>query len=161
MVWLGDGMRLSRKADYALRVMFTLVDRWGQGPVSMTALAKKNDVPKRFLEHIMLDLKSKGWVDSSPGRAGGYFLAVPPEKITLGQIVRHFDGALAPVGCVSLTDPQPCSQSTSCRFRRVMLDIRNLTARHMDTETLAKVAAGQPVGEAELLTLGFTGGEGI
>jgi Rrf2 family protein len=154
-------MRLSRKADYALRVMFTLVDGWGQGPVSMTTLAKTNDVPKRFLEHIMLDLKSKGWVESSPGRAGGYFLAVPPEEITLGQIVRHFDGILAPVGCVSLSDPQPCSQSASCRFRRVMLEIRNLTARHMDTATLAQVAGGQPVAETELLKLGFTGGGGI
>ena len=64
-------MRVSRKADYALRVLFALVDRWGQGPVSKTTLARANDVPKRFLEHIMLDLKAQGWVASSPGRAGG------------------------------------------------------------------------------------------
>ena len=50
-------MKLSKKTDYALRVLFTLVEHWGQGPVSMTTLARRNDVPKRFLEHIMLELK--------------------------------------------------------------------------------------------------------
>lgn len=154
-------MRVSRKADYALRVLFALVDRWGQGPVSMTTLARAHDVPKRFLEHIMLDLKSQGWVASSPGRAGGYVLARPPEAITLGQVVRYFDGVLAPIGCVSVSDPQPCSQAVTCRFRRVLLEVRNLTARHMDGATLAAVAAGRPVGSAELIDLGFTAGDGI
>ena len=62
----------------------------------MNELARTNDVPKKFLEHIMLDLKSQGWVTSSPGRTGGYVLSLPPERITLGQVVRHFDGILAP-----------------------------------------------------------------
>ena len=98
-------MKLSRKADYALRVLFTLVDRWGTGPVSMNELARRNDVPKRFLEHIMLDLKSQGWVASTPGRKGGYILAQSPERITMGQVVRFFDGVMAPIGCISVTRP--------------------------------------------------------
>jgi Rrf2 family protein len=121
-------MKLSRKTDYALRVLFTLVERWGQSQISMTELARRNDVPKRFLEHIMLDLKEQGWVASSPGCKGGYVLARPPEQVTMGQIVRHFDGVLAPIGCVSVSDYQPCSQSPTCRFRRVLLEVRNLTA---------------------------------
>ena len=60
-----------------------------------------------------------------------------------------------------MTDPQPCSQAATCRFRRVLLEVRNLTAQHMDGATLAAVAAGQPVGSAELIDLGFTGGDGI
>ena len=64
-------MKLSKKTDYALRALFSLVERWGDGPVSMTQLARENDVPKRFLEHIMLDLKEQGWVASSPGAKRG------------------------------------------------------------------------------------------
>jgi Rrf2 family protein len=154
-------MKLSRKADYALRVLFTLVDRWGQGPISMNELAKKNDVPKRFLEHIMLDLKSQGWVDSSTGRAGGYYLAKSPERITLGQVVRHFDGILAPIGCVSISNFETCSQAASCRFRRVLLEIRNLTASHMDNATLAQVARNEIVTDREVFNLELIGGDGI
>jgi Rrf2 family protein len=154
-------VKLSRKADYALRVLFTLVDRRGEGPISMTALAKQNDVPKRFLEHIMLDLKSQGWVESTPGRTGGYALACPPEEVTLGQVVRFFDGVIAPVGCVSVTNFEGCSQAATCRFRRILLDIRNLTAAHLDNATLAQVARNKPVSEREVLSLELIGGDGI
>jgi Rrf2 family protein len=154
-------MRLSRKTDYALRVLMTLVDRWGQGPISMSELARINDVPKKFLEHIMLDLKSQKWVESSPGRMGGYVLSLPPERITLGQVVRYFDGILAPVGCVSQSQPEACSQSATCRFRRVLLDIRNVTAARMDNATLAQVARNEPVADREVLSLELTGGDGI
>ena len=154
-------MKLSRKADYALRVLFTLVEQFGKGPVSLSNLAKKNDVSKRFLEHIMLDLKSQGWVDSTPGRFGGYVLVRSPEQITLGQVVRHFDGVLAPVGCVSISNFEGCSQSATCRFRRVMLEIRNLTAAHMDNATLARVARNEPVADREVFSLELVGGDGI
>ncbi len=154
-------MRLSRKADYALRVLFTLVDQYGQGPVSMNALARANDVPKRFLEHIMLDLKSQGWVASSPGRKGGYELAQPPERITMGQVIRHFDGVMAPIGCVSVTRHEPCSQERHCRFRRVLLEVRNMTVQYLDNATLAWVAALAPVSTAEVFALELVGGDGI
>src|SRR6188474_22480 len=103
-------MKLSRKSDYALRALFTLVDRYGQGPVSIRELAELNDVPKRFLEQIMLELKAKGWVRSLAGRDGGFILGVPPEDLTMGQVVRFFEGNLAPINCVSATHYEPCSQ---------------------------------------------------
>lgn len=154
-------MRLSKKADYALRALFALLDRRGLGPVSMNALAKQNDVPKRFLEHIMLDLKSQGWVESSPGRNGGYVLAQPPERITMGQVIRFFDGVLAPVGCVSISGYEPCSQAGTCRFRRVLLEVRNMTVQHMDNATLAQVAGHRPVNDEEVFSMEFTAGDGI
>ena len=154
-------MWLSRKTDYALRILFALVERWGTGPASIAQLAAENDVPKSFLEHIVLDLKEQGWVESLPGRKGGYILALPPERITLGQVVRHFDGIMAPIGCVSVTRNEPCSQAPRCRFRRVLLEIRNLTARHMDNATLAQVALNTPVADQEVFAQEFTGGDGI
>jgi len=154
-------MKLSKKADYALRVLFDLVERAGEGPVSMNELAKRNDVPKSFLEHIMLDLKGQGWVESTPGRKGGYVLAQDPERITMGQVVRHFDGLMAPIGCVSVARHEPCSQAPNCRFRRVLLEVRNQTAQYMDNATLARVALNKPVSDQEVFTLEFTGGDGI
>lgn len=118
-------MRISKKTDYALRALFTLVDHYGNGPIPIRELARRNDVPKRFLEQIMLDLKAQGWVKSLAGIRGGYVLAKKPEKITMGEVVRHFDGILAPIGCVSVTGYERCSQEPVCKFRRIFLDARN------------------------------------
>jgi Rrf2 family protein len=82
----------------------------------IVAQSAPNDVPKRFLEHIMLDLKEQGWVASSPGCKGGYVLARPPDQITMGRVVRYFDGLLAPIGCASVTHYEPCSQSLPAGF---------------------------------------------
>ncbi len=153
-------MRVSKRTDYALRAMFTLVDHYGGQPIPIRELARRNDVPKRFLEQIMLALKSQGWVDSSAGIRGGYFLAKNPDKITMGQIVRHFDGILAPIDCVSVTGYQRCSQESVCRFRRVFYEARNYVASLMDRTTLAEVAKGLPVSKKEV-SAGFIGGEGI
>lgn len=153
-------MRVSRKTDYALRALFTLVDHYGGVPIPIRELARRNDVPKRFLEQIMLALKAQGWVDSTAGIRGGYFLAKSPAKITMGEVVRHFDGILAPIDCVSVTGYQRCSQEPVCRFRRVFLDARNYVASAMDRATLAQVAKGLPVSRYEV-SAGFIGGEGI
>lgn len=154
-------MRLSKKTDYALRVLFTLVDHYGSVPIPIRELARRNDVPKKFLEQIMLAMKGQGWVDSAPGLRGGYVLAKSPHKITMGEVVRHFDGILAPIECVSVTGYKRCSQEPLCRFRRVFLDARNYVAGLMDRATLADVARGAPVSKPEVFAEGFAGGEGI
>ena len=153
-------MRVSKRTDYALRALFTLVDHFGGSPIPIRELARRNDVPKRFLEQIMLTLKSQGWVDSTPGIRGGYILAKNPAKITMGEIVRHFDGILAPIDCVSVTGYVRCSQESVCRFRRIFFNARNYVAGIMDQATLADVAKGLPLSTQEVTT-GFIGGEGI
>lgn len=153
-------MRVSKKTDYALRALFTLVDHYGGSPIPIRELARRNDVPKRFLEQIMLDLKSKGWVDSTAGSRGGYYLAKGPHQITMGEVVRHFDGILAPIGCVSVTGYERCSQETVCRFRRVFLNARNYVAKVMDESSLADVAKGALVSTQEVTTT-FAEGDGI
>ena len=153
-------MRVSKRTDYALRALFTLVDHFGGAPIPIRELARRNDVPKRFLEQIMLHLKAQGWVDSVAGIRGGYLLAKSPAKITMGEVVRHFDGILAPIHCVSVTDYKRCSQEPVCRFRRVFLDARNYVAGVMDKATLAEIAKGSPVSKQEI-SGSFTGGEGI
>jgi Rrf2 family protein len=151
-------MQLSMRTDYALRALFTLVEHHGGKPIPIGELARRNDVPKRFLEHIMLDLKARGWVESLPGKRGGYMLKKNPAKITMGEVVRHFDGYLAPIACVSVTDYKRCSQESVCRFRRVLLQARNMVAELMDVTTLADVLRGAPVADLEIAGLN---GDGI
>jgi Rrf2 family protein len=153
-------MRVSRKTDYALRALFTLVEHYGGGPIPIRELARRNDVPKRFLEQIMLDLKSQGWVDSLPGVRGGYILGKGPDKITMGEVVRYFDGILAPIDCVSVTGYKRCSQEPVCRFRRVFFEARNYVAALMDRSTLADVAKRNPLAPGEMVTQ-FSAGSGI
>lgn len=153
-------MWVSKKTDYALRALFTLVDNVGGLPIPIRELARRNDVPKRFLEQIMLDLKTQGWVSSVAGIRGGYVLAKSPAKITMGEVVRHFDGILAPIECVSVAGYKRCSQEPVCRFRRVFLDVRNYVAGVMDRSTLADVAKRSPVSRQEV-SGSFSGGEGI
>jgi Rrf2 family protein len=154
-------MKISKKSDYALRVLMTLVENYGREPISIRELADRNAVPKRFLEHIMLDLKSQGWVSSLPGKSGGYVLAQRPDEIRMGQVVRYFDGLIAPISCVSVAQYERCSQEPVCHFRRVFLDVRNTTARLMDDTTLAVAFAGSPVQQQEVFDEALVGGAGI
>lgn len=109
----------------------------------------------------MLDLKSKGWVTSVAGASGGYHLARPADKITMGEVVRHFDGILSPISCVSVTGYERCSQEPICRFRRVFLDVRNYVVKVMDAATLAEVFLGKPVQKQEVFAEDLIGGAGI
>lgn len=154
-------MRVSKKTDYALRALFTLVEHFGRGPIPIRELSRRNDVPKKFLEQILLAMKKRGWVESLPGLRGGYVLAKTPDRITMGEVVRHFDGILAPIACVSTSGYKRCSQEPVCRFRRVFLNVRNYVATLLDHATLADVAKGTPVTRPEVFTLEFAGGEGI
>ena len=154
-------MRLSKRTDYALRAVFTLAGAYGGQPISVRELAARNDIPKRFLEQIMLDLKSRGWVDSEAGIRGGYLLAKRPEEITMGEIVRHFDGVLAPIGCVSLNAYEACSQEAVCRFRGVMLDVRNVVAGMMDRSSLADVMKRRIPPNREVFNELYIDGAGI
>jgi len=106
----------------------------------------------------MLDLKERGWVKSVAGKRGGYLLKKNPAEITMGEVVRHFDGYLAPIACVSVTDYKRCTQESVCRFRRVLLRARNMVAELMDETTLHDVLQGAPVVLSEVTGLH---GEGI
>jgi len=154
-------MKLSKRTDYALRAIFTLVEEYPGKPISIRELARVNRVPKRFLEQILLDMKTQGWIESYAGKFGGYRLARDPSGITMGEIVRFFDGILAPIGCVSISKHEPCTQARVCRFRRLMLRVRNVVADIMDKTTLANLYAESIVASDELMNQKFFGGEGI
>ncbi len=142
-------MKISKKTDYALRALVFLAIEPGK-LFSIRHIAEENDIPKRFLEHIMLDLKDAGWVKGVPGRDGGYHLLVDPAKLTIGKVVRFYDSMLAPIACVSSCEYEKCSQEQSCHFRRFFLDIRNHIAHMLDRVTIKDLAGFDPVNEEEL-----------
>ena len=116
-------MKLSRKSDYALRALFGLVANVGKPPVSIRELAETHDVPKRFLEQIMLELKGRGWVRSVAGRDGGFVLADGRMKSRWETVVRHFDGVLA-------RRSPACRLRTTSRAAGTRLPIPTRAARH-------------------------------
>lgn len=128
---------------------------------SIRKLAEINDIPRRFLEHIMLDLKNQGWVKAVTGRDGGYTLAVKPNELAVGTIVRYFDEMLAPIECVSVKAYSKCSQENKCKFRRLFLNLRNLAVSTLDGTTLADLLEFEPVNAQELKKSGFANGDGI
>src|SRR5690606_19559231 len=91
---------LSSRSKYAIHSLIYLAHRYGQGLVAIRDIAQAEEIPRKFLEAILLDLKGDGILSSRPGPSGGYALRVPPEKLTLGQIVRILEGPLALTPCV-------------------------------------------------------------
>src|SRR4029079_908950 len=119
-------MKLSLRGEYALRALVVLGQNYGQDVVRIQTISEKQNVPKRFLEQILNDLKSAGVVESKRGVAGGYRLSRAPEQISLAQVVRHIEGALAPVTCVSEKFYARCScpDENRCGVRSVMKEVR-------------------------------------
>jgi Rrf2 family protein len=133
---------LSNKTKYALKALQVLAKEYGQGPVLISEIARRESIPAKFLELILLDLKNQGILQSKKGKGGGYFLARPPRTISVGRVVRILEGPLALLPCVSRTSYMRCREcrdERTCGIRMIMKDVRDATAQILDTTTLADV----------------------
>ena len=135
---------LSQKAKYAMRALLYLAQARPEHPVFISEIADRKSVPKKFLELILLDLKRHGLVHSTRGKRGGYALAQTPDRIFFGQVIRIIDGPLAQLPCASRTAYRrcdDCEDERSCEIRRVLLEVRDSTARILDGTSLADMMA--------------------
>jgi len=133
---------LCNKTKYALKALQVLAKEYGQGPVLISEIARRENIPPKFLELILLELKNQGILHSKKGKGGGYFLARSPQSVTVGQIVRVMEGPLALLPCVSRTSYMRCHEcrdERTCGIRIVLKDVRDATARILDSTTLADV----------------------
>jgi Rrf2 family cysteine metabolism transcriptional repressor len=132
-------MKLSVRGEYALRALLVLGLNYDQPQVRIQAISDHQNIPKRFLEQILNDLKSAGVVKSKRGATGGYRLARQPGEIPLAIIVRHIEGALAPVSCVSERFYEKCScpDESRCPIRSVMKEVREAVVKIMERVTVA------------------------
>ena len=136
---------LSSRSKYATRALLDLSQHYSEGPVLIQDIAHRQQIPLKFLEQILLSLKAGGFVDSRKGRGGGYFLAKPPAAITLGAVVRLFDGPLAPISCVSVTGYMECGcpHPETCGLQTVWREARNSLAAVLDQTSFAEICRRQ------------------
>ncbi|MDP1808289.1 MAG: Rrf2 family transcriptional regulator [Actinomycetota bacterium] len=133
-------MRISAKGDYATRAVLDLAINHKAGGVSrIHAIAERQHIPVKYLENILLLLNRAGVVRSRRGNQGGYYLARPPESITVGEVIRIVDGPLAPISCASTTAYEECPEEAACGLRSVWLEARNALAKVLDNTTFADV----------------------
>ena len=129
-------MRLSRKSEYACLAMIDLAERHGSVEyVKVRELADRREIPRKFLVQILLRLKAAGYVRSARGAAGGYKLAKPPRKISVAEVVRLMDGALAPVESVSRLFYESSPIEGSPALVRLFQEIRDYVAKRLEKTT--------------------------
>lgn len=120
--------------------MLYLAEKHGEGPVRLARIAEAQNIPPKFLTVMLSDMRRAGLVQTMRGRDGGYWLARPPEEISYGDLVRQTRGSLGLLPCASRRNHvrcEHCIDETVCRLRRVMLLVRDETARILDGLSLA------------------------
>ncbi len=134
-------MKLSVHGEYALRALLVLGTHYGEPVISIQTISDEQKIPKKFLEQILNDLKRTGAVESKRGIAGGYRLARDPKEITLAAVIRHIEGALAPISCVSERFYEKCScpDEARCAIRNVMKEVREQIVKVMEKVTVAEL----------------------
>jgi Rrf2 family protein len=132
-------MILSKKTRYAIVALTRLAREYGKGPMQIREIAEGEKIPQSFLENILLDLRKMGILGSKLGKAGGYFLLKKPGEVNLAEIVRHFEGTIALMYCVSEKAYQPCEfckDEVTCEIRKVFKEIRDTSFGILSRTTL-------------------------
>jgi Rrf2 family protein len=135
---------LSQKCKYALQALLVLARENSDELLLVSDIAERENLPKKFLEAILLELNRNGLVRSRRGRGGGYALAKPADLITFGQVLRIMDGPLAPLSCVSVNYYRRCDDcrdENTCEIRKVMRRVRDAIAAELDGTSLADALA--------------------
>jgi len=145
---------LTNKGKYGLKAMMHLAGMPQGQPALVADIASTNTIPKKFLDAILGELRTAGFVHSKKGRGGGYVLARAPTQITAGEIVRALDGPLAPIACASRAfyrRCEDCAPDKPCGVRRVMVDVRDAIAAILDNCSLSQMRAMAETDQAELM----------
>lgn len=136
-------MKVSKKAEYGLRALINLgiAQKVGRAKVTAADLAQADNLPLKFLEQILIQLREADYVKTQRGKGGGYFINKPMKDIKMGDLVRLLDGPLAPIGCASKSAYTLCScpDETHCGLRMLMIDVRNAIAGILDRYSLHDV----------------------
>ena len=132
-------MKLSTKSQYACLAMVELARNYNKGVMKIQAIAERQGIPKKYLEQILLLLKSARYVRSRKGAEGGYELVKPPSEISIAEVVRLTDGALAPVGSVSRYFFEHTPLEKNSKLIAVFKDIRDYISEKMEQTTFEEL----------------------
>ena len=135
---------LSKRSQYALKALGHLTEKYKEGPVLISEIAKKKRIPLKFLENILLELKSIGVLDSKKGKGGGYFLKKPPSKVRVADVIRKVNGPIAMLPCVSLYFYERCKDcdEKNCVLHDMMIEVRDATLNILEKRTLVDLLPG-------------------
>jgi Rrf2 family protein len=149
-MWVHEAAMLSQRTRYTIRALLHLADRFGEGPVQLSEIAERQCIPPKFLTVMLSQMIREGLVASRRGRDGGYWLAKPPSEVSYGSIVRLTRGSLGLLPCASRFAYEKCKNCITedkCRLHRVMLMVRDETARILDGLTLADEVPAEALAE--------------
>jgi Rrf2 family protein len=135
---------ISKKTKYAINALVYLAKRTGEGPILISEIAESENIPRKFLEAILLELKKAGILASKKGKGGGYYLIKSADEVNMAEVMRLFDGAIALLPCVTHIYYERCDEcksEDSCGIRDVFLELRNATVELMKTATLTDIIA--------------------
>lgn len=132
-------MRISTKGDYATRALQDLALHYDQGPIAIEKIASRQGLPVRYLEQLLLTLKRAGFLLSKRGVNGGYSLAKPPARITLGDILRTVDGPIEAIYCLDQPPREECARETDCVLRDVWSEVGRAVSAIVDHTTLQDI----------------------
>ena len=129
---------LSKKNQYAIKATGYLAGKFNEGPVGILEIAEKKNIPLKFLENILLELKNKGFLNSKKGKGGGYFLVDNPDNTSIASIIRAIDGPIAMLPCVSLYFYEKCSDCNEkkCKINKVFAAARDASLAVLESKTL-------------------------
>jgi len=130
---------ISKKSKYALNALVHLARKFGEGPVLISTVAEEENIPQKFLETILLDLRNAGILSSKKGKGGGYYLLKNPADVNIAQVLRIFDGAIALLPCVTFNFYERCVECKDeevCSIREAFLQVRNESVRIFKENTL-------------------------
>jgi Rrf2 family protein len=144
-------MNVSTKSEYGLRALIHLASASGREVIPAREIAERWNVPVKYLEQILKTLKESGLVTSQMGAVGGYRLARPATLITAGEVIRLLDGRLAPMGCVSSYDYEPCEFEPSCGLKTLWARARAALVGVLDQTTIADLCT--PASQMNLVSL--------
>jgi len=146
-------MKLSTRARYALRMMVEFARRSGEDPVSLAEVAESTNLPKRYLDQLVIGLKAQALLRSVRGRGGGYQLTRPPEEISVGQITQAAIGPINVVECV--LQPDVCPRSDDCEFRWIYAQVNAQITEVLDGITVADLVRRGQLAQEGLEALRF------
>lgn len=134
-------MKLSTKGRYGTRAMLDLAFHYGDGPILLKDVARRQDVSERYLEHVVTPLKVAGLLTSVRGAGGGFTLAKPPSQIKLSEIIQAVEGSIAPVDCVD--DPKLCPRADFCVTRDIWTELKEAMNGVLESTTLQDLVERQ------------------
>ncbi len=130
-------MKLTAKSEYALLALIDMVEHYDEGYIKIVNIAERKQIPRKFLENILATLRTAGYCLSRRGGDGGYKLAKKPDRITLAEIMRLMDGALAPVESVSTFFYRNTPIEKNEKLKKIMKEIRDYIAWKLENITFA------------------------